>query len=206
MKPIEEGMEALSHAVQSEVRAEADQILADAKAKAEETHRRAQEQAEAQREEILRRASQEATRIRSQVIATTQLKARTMQLERREKLLNDTFLAAQQKLPAAQQWKNYPQLAQNLLREALIRLAAPEVRVRADEQTRTLLTPELLAALQKELNIKVELGEPLPHGTGVVVETPDGHRQYDNTLESRSRQMQNELRAQVYRLLMGESL
>jgi vacuolar-type H+-ATPase subunit E/Vma4 len=38
------------------------------------------------------------------------------------------------------------------------------------------------------------------------VETVDGRRQYDNTLEVRLGRMRNSLRSSVYRLLMGESL
>ena len=206
MKPVEEGLEALSRAVESEARAEAEQILADAKAKAETIQGRAREQAEAQRAEIMNRASQEAARIRGQVIATTQLKARTLQLEHREKLLNDVFKAAQQKLPTIQQWNDYPQIAQGLLHEALIHLGAPSARVRADEQIRKMLTDEVLTRLSEKLKVKVEVGPPLEQGMGIIVETLDGRRQYDNRLESRSSRMQSTLRSRVYHLLMGESL
>jgi vacuolar-type H+-ATPase subunit E/Vma4 len=206
MKPIEEGLDALSRAVQGEAKAEAERILAEAKAKADKTQQRAQEQVQAQRAEIMNKATQEASRIRGQAIATTQLKARTQQLEQREKLLNSTFKAVQDKLATIPQWKDYPQIAQKLLREALVHLGAPAARISTDEQTRACLTDDVVAALAQELNVKLEFGPPLKQGTGVVVETPDGHRTYDNTLEFRSSRMQTALRARVYRLLMGESL
>jgi len=206
MKPIEEGLDALSRAVQGEARAEAERILAEAKAKADLTGQRAQEQAQSQRAEIMNRATQEAARIRGQAIATTQLKARTLTLEQREKLLSNTFKTVQEKLATIQQWKDYPQIAHSLLRESLVHLGAPAARIRADEQTRSCLTDDIVAALAKELNMKLEFGPPLNQGSGVVVETLDGHRQYDNTLESRSSRMQNALRSKVYHLLMGESI
>ena len=49
------------------------------------------------------------------------------------------------------------------------------------------------------------MGEPLKQGMGVVVQTPDGHRRYDNTLETRMTRLQDAMRNPVYRLLMGES-
>jgi vacuolar-type H+-ATPase subunit E/Vma4 len=52
----------------------------------------------------------------------------------------------------------------------------------------------------------VQLGTSLTEGTGVIVETAEGHRQYDNTLEARLSRLQEELRSPVYRLLLGESL
>jgi vacuolar-type H+-ATPase subunit E/Vma4 len=49
------------------------------------------------------------------------------------------------------------------------------------------------------------MGETLEQGTGVVVETLDGHRQLDNTLETRLKRMEEALRTPVYRILTGES-
>jgi V/A-type H+-transporting ATPase subunit E len=206
MRSVEESIQALSRTVQSEARAEAEQILADAKAKAEAIQQRAQGQAAAERTEILERASREAEHIRSQAIATTQLKARTLQLERREKLLDSAFEAVRQQLPAVQQRADYDQIARHLLREALIHLGADTAQIRADEQTLTLLTDQMLAGVSKELGVQAQLGTPLKQGTGVIVETVDGHRQYDNTLETRLSRLQNVLRSPVYHLLMGESL
>ncbi len=206
MKSTEESVQALTRAVLSEAHAEADRILADARAKADAIHQRAEEQAAAERTEILERASREAERTRQQVIATTQLKARTMQLERREKLLDDTFEAARQQLAAVPQRSDYDQVVRDLVREALTHLGADEARVRADEQTQAHLTDHVLTDISDELGMKVQLGKPLKHGTGIVVETADGRRQYDNTLEARLGRLRNALRTSVYRLLMGESL
>ena len=52
----------------------------------------------------------------------------------------------------------------------------------------------------------MKLAHPLEKGTGVVVETHDGHLQYDNTLETRLNRLQNLLRSPVYHLLMGETI
>ncbi|MEJ2736642.1 MAG: V-type ATP synthase subunit E [Anaerolineae bacterium] len=206
MRSVEQSIQALSRAVQSEARAEAEQIVADAKAKAEAVRQHAQEQAAAERAEILARASGEAERIRSQALATTQLKARTMQLERREKLLDRVFEAARQQLPTVQQGTDYDQVVHHLLREALIHLGADAAQVRADERTRMLLTDQVLTEVSKEVGGQVQLGTSLTEGTGVIVETAEGHRQYDNTLEARLSRLQEELRSPVYRLLLGESL
>jgi vacuolar-type H+-ATPase subunit E/Vma4 len=206
MRTVEESIKALSRAVQDEARAEADQVLADAKAKAEAIGQHAQEQAAAERTEILERGSADAARIRSQAIATAQLKARTLQLERREKLLDSVFEVARQQLPTVQQWTDYGQIARRLLREALVLLGAAAVRVRADEQTRALLTDPVLAEISKELGVQVQFGALLEQGTGVIVETADGHRQVDNTLETRLSRLQDALRSPVYHLLMGEPL
>ncbi|MCD6290907.1 MAG: hypothetical protein J7M34_10430 [Anaerolineae bacterium] len=152
------------------------------------------------------RAQREAEDIRNQAIAAAQLQAQMLRLQHREGLLDRVFKAAREKLTTIPQWSDYDQIVHHLAVEAIARLGAPEVRIRADERTMSLLTEDTLAAIAKETGVQVQLGEKLERGTGVIVETPDGHRQYDNTLETRLDRQQEALRPLVYRLLMGESL
>jgi vacuolar-type H+-ATPase subunit E/Vma4 len=206
MRSVDENMEALSRALLAEAKTEAEQILADAKVKADAVRQRTQEQAAAERSQLLDRAHQEAERNRGQAIATTQLKARTMELEHREKLLDSVFTAAQQQLSTVQQWSDYDKVALSLLREALQQLKTSDALVRADQYTQKYLTDQALKEISKELNVTIKLGKPLEQGTGVIVETSDGHVMYDNTLETRISRLQNTLRSPIYRILIGESL
>jgi vacuolar-type H+-ATPase subunit E/Vma4 len=206
MGSMEESIEMLTRAVESAARAEVEQTLASARLKAEAIRQHAQEQADSERAEILENASREAERIRSQAIATAQLQAQTLQMERREKLLDSVFEDARQRLSGVPQASDYDQIVRHLLREALTKLGDTTARIRADEQTGEHLTEQMLAEVSKELEVRVQLGAPLQEGTGVIVETLDGHRHYDNTLEARLSRLQDELRSPVYHLLSGESL
>lgn len=199
-------MDTLYQAVMSEARSESDKILADARAKGDNILKEAQEQAEAERKEILERASLEAERIRRQMTATAQIKARTIQLEHREKLLNQVFESARQQLPGVQQWSDYDQIANRLLREALTRLGAKTALVYADPATQQYLTDAVLGEISKEMDLQVHFKEPLKQGIGVIVESEDGRRRYDNTLETRLSRMEDSLRSPAYHLLMGEPL
>ena len=84
MKSVEEDIELLARAIMTEAREEAEQLHAEAKEKAEAIRKRAQEQAESERKAILARAKEDADRLRSQSSATSQLKARSVQLDQRE--------------------------------------------------------------------------------------------------------------------------
>jgi len=206
MKSVEENIETLARAILNEAQAEAQQIKADAAAKAEAIRQRAQKQAEVERAQIMERAGQEADRLRSQVIATTQLKARTTLLERREKLLDQVFTTARQQLNNIESWSDYDEIAHHLLREALQQLKASEAIVQADETSQKLLTAGLAEKVSKELNISIKIGPPLKTGVGVVVGSSNGRMQYDNTLETRLSRLQNVLRSPVYHILMGEAI
>ncbi len=206
MRTVEENIKMLSRSILTDAQAEADKILEEARAKAETVRRRAEEQAKAERGQILEDATREAERLRGQVLATTQLKARTQILENREKVLNDVFKAAQEQLKTIQQWSEYREIALNLLREALVQLKGTDVVVRADKVTMKLLDDDTLKDIGHESKIKIKAGKVLEHGIGVIVETADGHLNYDNTLETRLSRMQNSARSAVYHLLMGETL
>jgi V/A-type H+-transporting ATPase subunit E len=206
MKSPDENIKVLSHAVLSDVREDVERAVSEARAKAENIRQNAKERAEAERSRILEQANRETDRVRSQAVAVAQLKARTMQLEQREKLLDSVFSTARQKLTAMQRDSDYERVAERLLREALTQLGASTVKVRADQTTQELFTTSMLEKLSKDLKVSIQLEEPLEQGTGVIVETIDGHRQYDNTLETRLKRMQDSLRTSVYHILMGETI
>jgi vacuolar-type H+-ATPase subunit E/Vma4 len=205
MVSIEENIESLARALLGEDKADAAQAFIDEKAKADAVLQHAQEQAASQRAEILARAQAEADRLHSQAIATTQMKARTMELEHREKLLDRVFMDARKQLSGVQHWTDYAQIAERLLKEALTQLRSKKAVVKVDAETKKCLTPTVISQISQELGMEITFGQPLSQEIGVIVETVDGHLQYDNTLETRLNRLQNSLRSPVYQLLNGET-
>ncbi|HMB22400.1 MAG TPA: V-type ATP synthase subunit E family protein, partial [Anaerolineales bacterium] len=124
----------------------------------------------------------------------------------REKLLDRVFEAAKQKLPGIQKRADYNKLAAQLLREAVVQLKASKARIQVDAATQKLLSDSTLKELSRELDAELTMGDVLEEGSGVVVDTADGHLHFDNTLETRLRRLQSSLRSAVYQVLMGEKL
>jgi V/A-type H+/Na+-transporting ATPase subunit E len=203
-RATEDSIEPLTRAILKEAEVDAQQIREEAKTRAEEIRQRGREEAEKVRREILDRAQQEADRARSQTLASAQLKARTMQLEHREKLLDRVFQAAKEKLADIQKRPDYDQLAAQLLREALTQLRVNTAEIHADQATRQLLERKALQDISSELQGQFTLADDLEEGRGVVVDAADGRLHYDNTLENRLQRLQSSLRAPVYKVLMGE--
>ena len=206
MKPEEENIENLSRAILLEAKSDAQQIQADAKEKANAVRQQAQLRAESVRKEILEGARQDAERIRSQVVATAQMKARTLQLEHREKLLDKVFNAAKEKLSGLQNRPDYDKVVAELLREAVTQLKVDQAEVRVDMATQKILKEQTLSDLSKELNTKLSIGKALDDGMGIVIDADNGRLHYDNTLETRLNRLQSALRSAVYHVLMGEKL
>ena len=204
MKSESEDIGMLEEAIMVEARDEAEQLQAEAKEKAASIQKRAEEEAAAERKAILDRAKQDADRLRSQSVATAQLKARSMQLEHREKLLDSVFEAVKAKLGDIKSRPDYDAIVASLLREALTQLRVTEAEVKADDATKKNLS-KALDELSKELNGKFSAGAALDEGTGVFVEASGGKIHYDNTFETRLSRLQGALRSTVYKVLMGES-
>lgn len=203
MNTEEQDIELLARAIMMEAREDAERLHAEAREKAEAIRRRAQEQAESERRAILARAREEAERLQSQTFATSQLKARSAQLEQREKILNEVFEEVRKQLEGVKKRPNFAEIANMLAREALTQLKVTEAEIRADAAMQKVLN---LHALSKELNGKFTFGKPLEEGTGVVVSAAGGKLHYDNTLETRLERLRGPLRSSVYRVLMGEKV
>jgi vacuolar-type H+-ATPase subunit E/Vma4 len=159
-----------------------------------------------EKKRILQQAKNDADRIRGQAVATAQLKARTLILESREKLLVEVFESAKSKIPATQQWSDYPAIVESLALEAINQLGVNKVILHADKVTNDIINESVLKKISAKFDGTIEMGEPLKKGTGIVAETVDGHLNYDNTLETRLHRLEGELRSPVYHLLMGETL
>jgi len=205
MISIDENIKTLERTVLDQARAEAEKILADASQKADSLRRQAREQAAAEHAQSIAQATLETERLRSQTLAITQMEARSAALEQREKLLQGVFESARQKLPEIPRDPQYGQIAERLLREALLQLGAASATLHVDKATQKHLPSRRLEKISAELKVHVQMGTPLKDRIGVIVETGDGRRQYDNTLETRLQRMQETLRASVYHLLIGAS-
>ena len=204
MKTEAQDIEMLERAILTEARDEAEQIKAEAKEKAEAIRKRAQERAEEERKAILDRAREDAERLRGQAVATAQLKARSLDLANREKLLERVFTAVKEKLPGVQKHPDYDQIAAMLLREALTQLRVKKADIRADETTQKSLQKSAMNEISKELDGEFSITGALEEGTGVVVDAADGKLHYNNTLETRLNRLQSTLRSSVYQILTGE--
>lgn len=202
----EDNLDRLSKEIFTQAESETSQILAEAKEKAEQIRKRARQEAADEKARILDQAKRDGERLRSQAIATTQMKARTMQLESREKLLADVFTSAHEKLSSVPQRNDYEAIVKKLILEAVAQLESKEIKISADKVTGRLITDKMLEELTAEFSGKIELAASLDKGTGIIAATKNGHLTYDNLLETRLEHLENELRSPVYHVLMGETL
>jgi len=198
-------LRSLETVITTEARQDAAKITAETESHIESIKRQAHEQSEEQRSAILALARDKAKTLQSQAVTSAQLEAQTLKLERREALLSRVMSEARRGLTGVTEWPDYVNVVCELIREGTEALGADSLVIEADETTRRMLDGQVLTDLEQELAVQLELGEPLERGTGVVIVTADGHRRYDNTLETRLNRMQAALRTPVYHILMGDT-
>ncbi|MBN1874371.1 MAG: hypothetical protein JXA33_09080 [Anaerolineae bacterium] len=129
------------------------------------------------------------------------------------------------------EWEDCPKIMEQLLREAIVHIHHPSegripsegirpservrsspmapqtaeiLHVRVDVHTREVITDAVLQVVGDELGVQLQMSTSLEQSTGVIVETSDGHRRYDNTLQARLARMQSNLRTAVYQMLIGD--
>lgn len=205
MSPQQGNIQALENAIMAEARRETRQILEDARRQAEQLKLEAQLALDAECAAIVQQAQEEVAALQGHAGAAAQLEAQTLKLQRREQLLSSVFSTARQRIAEVPQWPDYGDIVRRLIQEAVAQLNAPELQVRADAATQAVLTETVLAELSAALHVHLSPGEPLTQSAGVLLETPNGRRRYDNTLETRLTRVKESLRTDVYNLLRGDT-
>jgi vacuolar-type H+-ATPase subunit E/Vma4 len=200
-----------------------EEILADARRKAERTVARAQmeadrvveqavKSAEAVRESVLARAGTLIERERRVFDSSLRLEERMLRLKTEGGLLDEAFSRAVERLGKRDGFNDYRRLVRDLAVEAVsaltgdafvLHLAKPDL-----ESMRSTLPGEVAKAVRDKSGREVQLvvaGKPAAIDTGVIVTSADGARRVDNSLAARLTRARRELRFAVANVLFDES-
>ncbi len=200
-----EGTETLQEAIEAEAKRDRERILMEAQSRVQVLRDQAEADAEKQRAQLIRDAETRAARMRQEATGLARLEAQGVRAAKREALLDDVFRQAACRLGELLSADDYRETVEDLVVDAVSHLGAGgELTILADMQTAAILDQDTLARLAEKTETKLSLGKPLAEGTGVVLQSEDGRLRYDNTLQSRLNRMRAELRASVYRVLMGD--
>lgn len=205
LKSIDERIADLTRTILDAAQADAEKINAEAMHRESEILKRGELQAKQLYAEILEKARREAELRKEEKLAEITVKARVEAYERREQLLETVFSQVQDRLVNIPSESLYAEALMGLVREAIRHLQSKNVVLKFDAKSRKLVSEEDLKKLSSELGTRIEIGENLIEGTGVVAMDEKGHRSFENTLERRLERQLVRLRSKVFEILIGEN-
>ncbi|MCU0520788.1 MAG: V-type ATP synthase subunit E family protein [Anaerolineae bacterium] len=215
-------MEGLRQAISREAERDRQRILGEARVTAEAIRQKAQAEAAEEAAHLVEVAEAKAARIRQETVGVAGLDAQAVKVRARESALELVFSRASESLealsdPGRQSGQNrrsepagWAAIVEGLLVDAIGHFGRVALVVHADPETHAILehtgeAPSMLDRIGQQVGCQLTLGQLLLGGTGVIVESPDGHLRYDNTLQTRLARMRSGLRAPVYRILVGDN-
>lgn len=191
------------------------EILSDARKKAERTVRRAeqeskdiiqkaQREAEEQLAAAVAAAQGRAERRKAIVLATVDVEAQRLELDARERLIQHAFAAAQGRIASRRGFDYHDTLVQ-LVADAIRAIGGDGFTItvpRADGESSSIAG--LQQAVSQRLGRGVQLqiaGPPASISGGVIVHSADGRRMVDNSFEGRMARMHDDVRRRIARML-----
>jgi len=198
-----------------------EEILSDARRKAERAIKRAErevakilargeEEAKNLTEKILQAAREEAERRRKALLAGVEIEKMRLELDAKDKEIASILEKARERMKRKDSYDCRKALLA-LASYAAVALESDTVRLEFSESDRSVVDEKLLADITKEIekkagrNVKVSLGD-FKRGisAGVVASSGDRRRLYDNSLEGRYERLKRHLRQMVAKAIFGE--
>ncbi|MFX0204133.1 MAG: V-type ATP synthase subunit E [Candidatus Hodarchaeota archaeon] len=204
-----ETLEKLVRTIMSEAEAEAAKIIAEAENEKARIIKEAQEEAERRRQSILRdtRAEEELSKRRE--LARTGLQIRMEILATKERMIEQAFAAAMEKLQTFTKTPEYASLLEHLIIEGTVGLGGGDIHIQTNHNDALLLHD--LQKLDQFISNRIKtpttlylLPDRLNCSGGVLIKKADGSIMIDNTFEAKVARQRRELRLLVSKILFED--
>ena len=191
---------------------ESSKINSAAQQKASEIQKEAELNAATEAQDIIDRGTQEAKREKQRIIADARLKAKRKKMAKQEQLMKESFEQATKYLQGLiekgenQEYK-YNTIITNFITEAAEIIGDQALQLTFNEKDRKRFQPilsqineQVSQALGKEITLSID-EKSLPTLGGVNVRSMEAAVGVDNTIESRMSRFNEQLKAEVTRIL-----
>ncbi len=183
---VEKKLGSLKEYVRSRANIDAENILKDAKKRAEEIKKDYAVKAESHYNEIVEKAKRDAELLLRREVSQASAKCSKMLMDARNEILRSAIDELREKLNKITESKEYTDFLKRTLVEAIKILGEKKVVVKVRKKDKVLVK-KILTALEDEMkNVEIKLSkEDVAIAGGVIVETEDGRMIIENTLENK---------------------
>ncbi len=201
---MSESLEKLHNRILSDARLKADQMLKEANEKAKQILDTAQQEAQKEAEDIISRARIEAEAVRRGILSSKLRANRLRVLDEKNQILDDVIRSVEERLSNIAASDEFGDTLKRLVAEAVQALGSDEPIVKVgfrDASKKSL--DDLGRALPKGSKFVVE-DRPIDGLGGVVASDPKGKFTYNNSFRSRLERLDTQLITLVSSTIFGE--
>ncbi|ENN96081.1 H+transporting two-sector ATPase E subunit [Methanocaldococcus villosus KIN24-T80] len=184
------GIEKIKEKILEDAKNEVRKIIAEAEEERKKILEEAKKEAERRKEQILKKGEKEAEMIKNRIIAEAKLEAKKMILKTKEELIEKAIVKLREDLLKYPESNEYKEKLIKLIMDGAIALGGGEILVRLNERDDKLIDAQVLWNLEKtieDMTGKVTIlkkGKPVNIIGGCILESSDGFKVLDNSLEA----------------------
>ncbi|XRP97368.1 V-type proton ATPase subunit E [Methanocaldococcus sp. 16A] len=197
------GVDKIKSKILEDAKAEANKIIAQAEEEKAKILEKAREEAEKRKAEILKKGEKEAEMTKSRIISEAKLEAKKKLLEAKEEIMDKAIEKLKEELVKLPEQPEYKDKLINLIRDGAVSLGGGELVVRLNKRDMEIIDDATLWYLEKEVEnmtkkvTVLKKGEPVDITGGCIIETIDGLKSLDNSLEAIFNRNLNVIRARI---------
>jgi V/A-type H+-transporting ATPase subunit E len=211
MEPVKKGKDALLSGIETDVRAEEREIIAEADKRVAEKKKYAEGKVESILNDARKQAQVQAEEVKKKVLSGVQLEIKRRRLSVQADVMIEIDNRVEKKLFSMITAKDYRSVLINLIVEAAIGLGAESAQIDASNVERKLIDERMLAEVARIVqantgnNLKLKLSDSEPLKTqGVVLTAEDGRTVFNNQMKTRMLRKQREIRTLIYDALFNQ--
>jgi vacuolar-type H+-ATPase subunit E/Vma4 len=202
---IKTGVSAIANEVISDVQKEAEAIISAAENQAKETLRVAKEHANQTYRAILDEATEKAAAEKRKIESIAEVEIRNRLLQTKEDLVDLAFKKTFVKLENFVKTEEYQTYLLKLIEEIAKEMDQTVLVIEVNAKDKGWLKPDMLKHTAKKLNIEFKISKQTQdYIGGCKIQTEDGKKVYDATLDNRLEELKPQLRAEIAKKLFGE--
>ncbi len=202
------GTEKIVSSILSDAKFKADSISEEAENESKSILEEGEKIALMEKEKILEDSKKKSAMRYQQIISEAKMKSRRMELDSREKVIEESFKKAEEKLAkiASSESAEYKESIKNAVTEAALEIGGGDliILVKQEDETKikdsiSEIENDVKAKTGKETNL--EIGSNINTIGGSIVKTKNGDIEVNNTIEARTLRFKKSLRSEVARIL-----
>jgi vacuolar-type H+-ATPase subunit E/Vma4 len=197
---VEENVGKITSKILEDAQAKSGEIIGQAESEAQEKLHTAMRKGEAAKEKLITDAQKMADLTRKKIVAEGKIKARTVLLESKEKLIRAAFEEAEKELGKLHEDPGYPDILKKLVTDTCVRMGGGELVIVVRKEDEKTVLKDLkkiekeVKSINKSASLKIETENI---GPGAIVRRGDGRVEIDSTFGNRLELLRPELRLKV---------